>query len=88
MALAQNGRNLQSGNGQFESDWWDEYNAPFSSATLLPDSRVLIAGGEAGSINATAEIYDPVAGTFGQRFQWSLNEYAIQQRCCRTVKYY
>jgi len=39
------------------------------TATLLPDGRVLIAGGHVGrraelQIHATAELYDPVSGTF------------------------
>ena len=35
------------------------------TATLLKDGRVLIAGGSDGSIVNTAELFDPVAGTFG-----------------------
>ncbi len=35
------------------------------TATLLKDGRVLIAGGFDGSIVNTAELFDPVAGTFG-----------------------
>ncbi len=35
------------------------------TGTLLNDGRVLIAGGFDGSIVNTAELFDPVAGTFG-----------------------
>ncbi len=35
------------------------------TGTLLKDGRVLIAGGFDGSIVNTAELFDPVAGTFG-----------------------
>jgi Kelch motif len=36
-----------------------------STATLLPDGRVLVAGGTGDSeVGATAEIYDPKTGTF------------------------
>lgn len=35
------------------------------TATLLQDGRVLIAGGNDGQILNTAEIFDPVSGTFG-----------------------
>jgi len=35
------------------------------TATLLKDGRVLIAGGSDGSIVSTAELFNPVAGTFG-----------------------
>ena len=35
------------------------------TATLLNDGRVLIAGGNDGSIVNTAELFDPASGTFG-----------------------
>jgi hypothetical protein len=34
------------------------------TATLLPDGRVLIAGGRGAEVNAIAELYDPKSGTF------------------------
>lgn len=34
------------------------------TATLLPDGRVLIAGGRGSEVNASAEVYDPKSGTF------------------------
>jgi Kelch motif/Galactose oxidase, central domain len=36
------------------------------TATLLPDGRVLIAGGRGSEVNASAEIYDPESGTFSE----------------------
>ena len=34
----------------------------FHTATLLPNGKVLVAGG--GDENSTAEVYDPAAGSF------------------------
>ena len=34
------------------------------TATLLPDGRVLIAGGRGSEVNVSAELYDPKSGTF------------------------
>jgi hypothetical protein len=36
----------------------------FSSATLLPNGKVLVAGGEAPVALRSAEVYDPTAGVF------------------------
>jgi len=35
----------------------------FHTATLLPNGKVLVAGGDDGD-NTSAELYDPVAGTW------------------------
>ncbi len=49
---------------------WSDAGSPLKvrsdhTATLLPDGKVLLAGGVvAGSIDATAEIFDPIHGTF------------------------
>ena len=36
------------------------------SATLLPDGRVLIAGGRGAEVTASAELYDPKSGSFSE----------------------
>lgn len=35
-----------------------------ATATLLPNGKVLVAGGDNGGVLASAELYDPVLGTF------------------------
>lgn len=43
----------------------DMHHARLShTATLLPDGRVLIAGGRGSEVTASAELYDPNSGTF------------------------
>jgi len=37
------------------------------TATLLPSGEVLVAGGAAGGVGDSAELYDPAAGTFTGR---------------------
>lgn len=57
------------GTGQFTPTGSMAVARSSHTATLLPDGRVLIAGGHVGrqaqlQIHATAELYDPVSGTF------------------------
>jgi len=76
--LLKDGRVLVTVDLGTEADIYDPMTGKFSptgsmavartndSVTLLPDGRVLIAGGETSSFNAldSAEIYDPASGTF------------------------
>jgi hypothetical protein len=49
------------------------------SATLLPDGRVLVACGRNGALLKSAELYDPVTGT------WTLTGQAMEPRAGLTA---
>lgn len=57
---------IQSARGGFFATTGDlNYERSFHTATLLPNGKVLVAGGSGnGGINASAEIYDPSNGTW------------------------
>src|SRR5207253_4786647 len=53
--------------GNFTSVAPMSFARTFHTATLLPNGKVLIAGGDAGPVDATnntAELFDPASGTF------------------------
>ena len=60
-----------------------------NSATLLQDGRVLIVGGETTpQLTHTAEIYDPVSGTFvetGAPTVWRIGQGAVLLRDGRVL---
>ena len=52
------------------------------TATLLPSGKVLIAGGP-GAL-ASAELYDPAAGTFTATGSMTVARHGPQRHCCRA----
>jgi hypothetical protein len=54
------------GTGTFTRTGWMTAARAAHTATLLPDGRILVAGGRSGAAAlATAEIYDPATESFG-----------------------
>ena len=57
------------------------------TATLLPNGKVLVAGGNNYSgMLASAELYDPASGTWTATGSLATARYRTRRRCCPTAK--
>ena len=57
------------------------------TATLLPNGKVLVAGGNNGSgILASAELYDPASGTWTATGSLNTARDLTRRRCCPTAR--
>src|SRR4051812_43746566 len=74
--------------GTFSSTGGMSATRRYHTATLLPDGRVLIAGGTRtrNDALATAELYDPATGTFTATVLWPGHVPGIWLPCSRTAR--
>ena len=57
------------------------------TATLLPNGKVLVAGGyDSSGALASAELYDPATGTWSATGSLSTARYSTRRRCCPTAR--
>ena len=56
------------------------------TATLLPNGKVLVAGGRGGGFLASAELYDPATGTWTATGSLAAPAPYTRRRCCLTAR--